>query len=342
LSRVRDLKILKKLVLAFFILSGFLIMIPDSLSCSKTCSAPIESVRFGTSLLEPCIPLFVAEDRRCFDGAGLTVNMTYYDSGLSQVNGMLKGEVDMCGSVAEYVLVGNAFKKQKIVTIASIDKVENFFIVARKDRGIAGCPDLRGKRIGAVRGTIAEFYLGRCLELQGINIKEVTLVNMATFSRSTEAVVAGDVDACISIVPYVEEAQAKLGYNGILLAAQSGQFLNSLLLCPNELAASRPETMVRFLSAINQAEDYIIQHPEEAKAIVRRKLNVADDEVARAWSRNRFSLSLDQSLIAAMEDEARWMISNGLTAEKQVPDFLNYIYDDSLKAVKPEAVRIIR
>ena len=41
----------------------------------------------------------------------------------------------------------------------------------------------------------------------------------------------------------------------------------------------------------------------------------------RLWPRYQFSPSLDQSLIAAMEDEARWMISNGLTPEKQVPDF---------------------
>ena len=54
------------------------------------------------------------------------------------------------------------------------------------------------------------------------------------------------------------------------------------------------------------------------------------------------SFSLDQSLITAMEDEARWMIKNNLTTEKQVPDFLNYIYVDGLKAVKPGAVNIIR
>ena len=43
-----------------------------------------------------------------------------------------------------------------------------------------------------------------------------------------------------------------------------------------------------------------------------------------------------------MEDEARWMITNNLTTEKQVPNFLDYIYEDGLKAVKPEAVNIIR
>lgn len=37
-----------------------------------------------------------------------------------------------------------------------------------------------------------------------------------------------------------------------------------------------------------------------------------------------------------------WLISNNLTTEKEVPDFVNYIYFDCLLAVKPEAVNVIR
>ena len=36
------------------------------------------------------------------------------------------------------------------------------------------------------------------------------------------------------------------------------------------------------------------------------------------------------------------MISNNLTTEKQVPNFLDYIHEDDLKAIKPESVNIIR
>jgi NitT/TauT family transport system substrate-binding protein len=43
-----------------------------------------------------------------------------------------------------------------------------------------------------------------------------------------------------------------------------------------------------------------------------------------------------------MEEEARWMIRNNLTGEKQVPNFLDYIYEDGLKAVRPAAVNIVR
>ena len=60
------------------------------------------------------------------------------------------------------------------------------------------------------------------------------------------------------------------------------------------------------------------------------------------WSRNQLALSLDQSLILAMEDEARWMMRSGLTTETTVPDFAAYVYSEALQDVKPEAVNIIR
>ena len=56
------------------------------------------------------------------------------------------------------------------------------------------------------------------------------------------------------------------------------------------------------------------QHPKEAKSIVQKRLHLDAEHVDRNWQRNIFSLSLDQSLITAMEDEARWMIHNNLTA----------------------------
>ena len=102
------------------------------------------------------------------------------------------------------------------------------------------------------------------------------------------------------------------------------------------------ETIDRFLRSISQAEEYAPLHPEEAKALVKKRLGYDDTYIAKVWRDNLFSLSLDQALVAAMEDETRWMIKNNLTPEKQIPDFLNYIYLDGLKKIKPEALNIIR
>ena len=75
---------------------------------------------------------------------------------------------------------------------------------------------------------------------------------------------------------------------------------------------------------------------------MQKRLSADTALVESIWSRDQFTVSLDQSLVVAMEDEARWMIKNMLTAEKEVPFFNDYIYEDALKAIKPEAVNIIR
>jgi NitT/TauT family transport system substrate-binding protein len=239
-------------------------------------------------------------------------------------------------------MVGRAFQKTNARIIGVLAKVEQQYLVGRKDRGIEKVADLRGKRIGTTARTIAEFYLGRFLELNSINIQDVTVVDLRTPAEWENAVADGVVDAIVTAQPYADLASKRLGSNAIVWPAQSSQYIFGLIVSSEEWITEHPVLVNRFLKALAQAEDYAIGNPAEAKAIVKKWLNVDDALVASTWARDQFSISLDQSLIVAMEDQARWMIKNHLTDEKTVPDFGKYIYEDALKTVKPGAVNIIR
>jgi NitT/TauT family transport system substrate-binding protein len=115
-----------------------------------------------------------------------------------------------------------------------------------------------------------------------------------------------------------------------------------MAICRDDLITNRPELIDRFLQALNQAEDFAVNHPDEARKIVQKRLGSDDAYMERIWSDTQLMLSLDQSLIIAMDDETRWLIKNNLTDKKEVPVFLDYIYRDGLNAVRPEAVNIIR
>jgi NitT/TauT family transport system substrate-binding protein len=332
-------QVIKSSLIPFSIVVAFVL---GSWSCAQASYRwPMESVTIGAVLLEPASPIIIAEELHYFTQNGLDVTLKLYDSGLSAVNGMLTGEVAVSSPVAEYVLVGKAFNMEKIQTIASIDKADYTFIIGRKDRGIQAVSDLKGKKIGVARGTVMEFYLGRYLELHGMNIKDVILVD-TELPQTVEALIEGNIDAVISLTPYANTAQNKLGENVVLWPAQSSQVLYSLVICRNDWITDHPELVNRLLKSLARAEEYIIQNPEKTKVIVQKRLNLDDAYMNKFWLEHQFSLCLDQSLIAAMEDEARWMMANNLTTEKQVPDFLNYIYIDCLGTIKPEAVNIIR
>jgi NitT/TauT family transport system substrate-binding protein len=311
-------------------------------SCQQDYSGKAEPVTLGILMLEPSIPIFIAENQRFFSQNGLEITFKNYDTGLSALNGMLKGDLDIACAVGEFVLVGKAFNNEQIQTIGVMDKNEYTFIVGRKDRGIQTIADLKGKRIGVIRETMLEFFLGRFLELHGIEIKDVTLISLNSNPQCAEVIVSGDLDAVITVPPFVNIAKDKLGDKAILFPAQENQTLFSLLICKKEWINQHPEIIKQFLNAIRQSEEYLAHHPDESKNIVKKKLNLSDSDIAVIWSRNFFSLSFDQSLIVAMNDEARWMIGNNLTSQKTVPDFKNYIYVDGLKAVNPSAVNIIK
>ncbi len=110
----------------------------------------------------------------------------------------------------------------------------------------------------------------------------------------------------------------------------------------NEVVTARREAIERFLNALLEAENFVKQNPDQAKDIVTERLGVEEDYVASVWPKNNFTTSLPQSLILAMDDEARWSIANNLTDKKAVPNYLDFIYLDGLEAIKPEAVTIIR
>jgi ABC-type nitrate/sulfonate/bicarbonate transport system substrate-binding protein len=252
---------------------------------------------------------------------------------------LLKGEVDLAGA-SEYAVVVKAFKKENISIIVSGDEVQANYLIGRKDRGIEKFSDIRGKKIGIPLGTNVEFYLGRFLNLHGIDPRDVTTVDVRP-PRFVNATLNGDVDAIICWQPYVNKIKDRLGNGTVVWPAQSSQLTYGVIVCKNDLVAQHPDLISRFLKSLDLAAEYTIDHPEDAKAIVQRRLNFSDEYMAAVWPENHFSLSLDQSLVTAMEDESRCMINNNLTDEKAVPDFRNYIYTKGLEEVMPESVSII-
>ncbi len=286
--------------------------------------------------------LWIAEDQRFFGQNGLNMTFRKYDSGAGSLAGMMNGEADLAVGTTEFPLVGRAFRKAGIRMIASIAKSELIYLVGRKDRGIEKASDLRGKRIGTTLGTIAEFHLGRFLELNGMNMKDVVLIDVKTPAEWVNAVVNGDIDAVATAQPYARSARERLGANAVFWSAQSHQPQYALISSTAEWISQHPELVKRFVKALAEAEEYLIRHPAEAGAIVQARLDLDAAYIETGWTQNQFSATLDQSLILAMEDEARWMMANNLTAERTVPNFLEYVYEDALKAVKPRAVNIIR
>ena len=306
----------------------------------RSYTGKIEPITIGMEATAVNSLIYIAADQNYFAANGLDVTIKDYASGLAAVNGMLNGEVDIA-TAAEFVIVGKAFAKDSVRAFGVIDKFLHIYLIGRKDRGVVNISDLKGKKIGVPLMTAAEFYLGRFLDLNGLSIKQVSLVDLPP-AQAVDALANGEVDAVIVWRPNVNAIEDRLGKEIVTWRPQSEQAAYCTVVSRNDWAAQHPELINRFLKAMTLAEDYSAIHPAEAKAIVQKQLKYDDGYMATIWPEHQLSVSLDQSLILAMEDEARWMIKNNLTDEKLTPNFLSYVNLYGLTAIKPGAVNIIR
>jgi ABC-type nitrate/sulfonate/bicarbonate transport system substrate-binding protein len=308
-------------------------------SCRANDWSNTETLVIGLPPLEQNALIYVADSQQFFAGNGLNVILRDYDSGVTSLNALLKGDVDMA-EAAEYPFVGAALHGENITIIAVNDKFENGYIAARRDRGIGEIVDLKGKKIGVARQTIGEFYLGRFLDLHGITVRDVTITDVPP-AQFVSSIAAGDVDAVVVWQPYASRIQRDVK-DVVLWPATSSQPAFGILACNNGWLARNASTVQRFLRSLAQAEDFVARYPAQAKAAVQKRLNYETSYIDAIWAGHSFSLSLDFSLISAMNDEARWMMSNNLSSGQAVPDFLYYIYVDGLKAVNLKSVNIAR
>ncbi len=298
-----------------------------------------ESITVGMEPNQVNLLIYIAENQSYFIGNGLDVSIKNYSSGAASVTGMLNGEVNIA-TATEFVVANNVLSNRSLQVFASIDKFLQIYVVGNKNNGIETISDLAGKKIGLPLQTAVQFYLGRFLELNGIGLDDVSLVNISP-SQTENALSNGTVDAVVTWQPYVGAIKNQLGNNDVMWDAQSGQVAFDCAISTNGWISNHPDLVQRFLKSLLQAENYVTNQPNQAKVILQNQLNLTGEYVDTVWSQYRFSLSLDQSLVVALQDESGWIMRNIMTNTSSIPNYLNYIYVDGLKSVAPGSVNII-
>jgi NitT/TauT family transport system substrate-binding protein len=283
--------------------------------------------------------LYVARDKGFFTGERLDAAFLPNVSGHLGLDALLSGEADFA-TAGETPIARAAVEGRRVAVIATISEIDHaIVIIARRDRGISTPYDLKGKRVGLVTGTTAEFYLDIYLTTSRIDPKRVHVVNLAP-EKLVEALASGEVDAASTWEPHTSALRERLGDNCLVMEEPGLYTMTWNLVTTGELVLRDPDAIQRFLRAIVRANRFIDAHPAEARAITARNCGMALPLADALWDNFSFGAALNQSLILYLEDQARWMLGRegGRLAQ---PNFLEFIYTGGLKTVHPESVGVV-
>ncbi len=301
-----------------------------------------EKVNLGVedSLLTGTV--WVAENKGYFEKEGIDLNIKEFDSGRLSFQAMLEGEGVDISTVAPTPIMFSSFDRQDFYIFSTfVYANEDIKVIANGSEGITKATDLKGKKIGTPLGTTGQFVTEVFLVNNGLLPSEVEIIDISP-SELPDALKNKQVDAIVIWEPHANNAQILLGQDAIRLSGSELYRTTFNFMVMKDYAESHPEVLLKFLRAIDNATDFIKKNREEAKDIVAERLKLDNEDMTKFWDAFTFEISLDQSLLVAIEAEARWAINNKLTDKIEVPNYLDYIYYDALEEVKPEAIGIIR
>ncbi len=304
------------------------------------CSVQREPASIAVALEPMSALVVIAETEGFLRKEGLDVTIKEYASGRLALQAMLKGQADFA-TAADSPIVVSSFERDDFKILATIASSDNDpKIVARRDRGIAVPADLAGKRIGTQKGSAVHFFLHHFLLKHSLGGARTTVIFLEP-GELPSALARGEIDAFSMREPLVGEAKRLLGDNAILFEEKGLYLKNFNLVGRADAVKDRRRVADKILRSLIRAEEYTGRHPDQARRKVANRLQISEPVLGREWSDFWLRVSLEQSLLLSLEDQARWAVSEGLVKGKKMPNFLNIIAPNPLHAIRPEAVRLI-
>lgn len=330
-------------VLMLFALAAIIIS-PAFLACARTAeksAGPAEKVTIAYATPPHAVLAQVAQARGYYQQEGLEAVPLVYSYGKAALDAVLDGKADFA-TVAETPVMFAIMKGEDIAVIATIQTSNrNNAIIARKDKGILSPGELKGRKIAVTFGTISEFFMDAFLATHGIKRRDMKVVSLEPEALQN-ALVNGDVDAVSTWSPFLIQMSRKLGEKGITFYGEDIYTQTFNVVATRAFIRGNPGAVNKMLRALIKAEEFVDKNQLAAQKLVAEFSKLQTALIGEIWPGNNFTVTLDQSLILALEDESQWAITNRLTKATRVPNYLGFIYLDGLVSVKPEAVRILR
>ncbi len=197
---------------------------------------------------------------------GTTVELVPFKSSNDELTALSNGSIDMApvgyNNVAALLTSGTP----PVTFVSGISGNGSVFL-ARPDSGIQTWDDLRGKRIGSVRGSTQYVNLATGMKAHGLDIEtDATYVNMQAFPDLNLALERGDVDAIVTFPPLsgeAEEAGSGVTVDEIQSQIYDGSFsVASGILANNTFLEQRREDAETVLDAYYRQMEKLRDDPQ--------------------------------------------------------------------------------
>lgn len=238
-------------------------------------SSPL--IQFGTLPVIQALPLFVAAEKGFFKEAGINVELIPFNSAMEKDVALSAGQISgyFGDMITPMVLTANGTIVKIVATYFNTKNEQRMFAILagpkypKKDlQGIAAAG------IACSSNTMLEYLMVRLLEKKKIPASAINLVEVKSIPIRLQMLMSDQVPAAILPEPLVTLAEMK---GARVMIDDSGTGISAIALgFSDQFLAKNPEIVKAFLKAVQRANDFINQNPDQARPIMNRECKIPE------------------------------------------------------------------
>jgi NitT/TauT family transport system substrate-binding protein len=247
---------------------------------------------------------------------GVDLDMVQFTTGLELFQAMIGGSLDMLATGA--VISNFPARGQGKAFLINNVEFATAQLWVREDMGIKSFADLKGKKISTTTGTTAHVFLDTALRANGIDPKDVDIVNQR-MSEAVTSFISGAVPAVALWVPFDITVRDKAKGAKKLVDA-SAYYPQAAIVggwaARNDYYDKNRETCQRIIRGWSEANDYLIGPKSEEAVAALQKTQYAQvplNDFRDQFKASRYFTSAEWSKMYADGTVTKWL--------QQVTDF---------------------
>lgn len=223
--------------------------------------------------------------------------------------------------IAIYADFPGILSKSKGVETSLIGIADNYItsaILVKSDSSISSVKELKGKKIGFIKGTYMQKYLYQILEANGIAQSDVELINTtdgdaALQGGMVDALVVTDTQEALQVLTKKQAKTIDTSKDHPEITAQSVVVGNSKFLAENKAA------VVALFKALIEAKKLMIENTDEAYEVLTRS-GLDKDAVKALYGKddekfNYVSFIVDEESKNKINESKKFMLDNNLISK---------------------------
>ncbi len=274
------------------------------------------------------LALRVALENGLFEREGINVKLVEYGNGALEMDGFLAGQIDM-GYLGAAPAMVKSINQEIDVTLLAAVNLEGSAIMVSKAEYDAGhvttVADLVGKGVYQPGpSTVQNFLLRLALNESGLSYDNITAYSTSP-SLMADSLTAEN-PAFIAWEPF----NAKAEYDGKAVPLiQSGDIWPNHPCCvvasANTFLSRNPEIVQKVIDIHVEAEEWIVNHPEDAIAIATSWLEMDQEPVQTAFNNIIYSYTLNRT---GLEMYLNFLIHENQLEEDKIPSNTTIFLDN--------------